>query len=192
MGVEHGVGEILQGNRVASALIFPSWPDSKFFAVQAGEPAFSLIPDMLVTGILASLFSVTFLVIVLLLPDRRFSQVLLLLLSVLMFLTGAGIFPPILAILVSLMAGRLDNPPSKWISRVPATVRPFFVRIWPWVFGLAIAFWVAMFPIIPSLAFFFNYTNDLLIYVILAGMFLFLGLANLSGKIRDMSNAFTN
>lgn len=186
MGVEHGIGEILQGFQKAPGLIFPSWPDSKFFAVQSGEPSFSLIPTMLITGIFASLFSVAFIITVLFLPDKRYSRTLMLVLSVLMFLTGSGIFPPILAFLLSLMAGRLSIQPSKWESRVPYPVRPLFARIWPWMFGLAVAFWVAMFPIIPSLAFFFNFTNEILIYSVLAGMFLFLFLANVSGKIRDI------
>jgi hypothetical protein len=190
MGVEHGVGEILQGFQEAPGLIFPSWPDSPFFAVQAGEPSFSLIPTMVITGIFASLFSVAFIITVLFLPDKRYSRALMLGLSVLMFLTGSGIFPPILAILISLMAGRLSIPPSRWKSRVPNAVRPFFVRFWPWIFGLAVACWVMMFPVIPSLAFFFHFSNDILIYTVLAGMFLFLILANVSGKIRDI--ALTN
>lgn len=192
MGVEHGVGEILQGSQKAPGMIFPSWPDSAFFAVQAGEPSFSLIPDMLVTGILASLFSVAYISTIVFLPDKRNSRALLLVLSVLMFLTGGGIFPPILAILISLMAGRLSIQPSRWKSPGPKSARPFFTRIWPWMFGLAVACWVTMFPVIPSLAFFFQITNDIFIYTVLAGMFLFLFLANESGKIRDIELSKTN
>jgi hypothetical protein len=29
-GVEHGIGEILQGNIAPSGIVFPSWPDRHF------------------------------------------------------------------------------------------------------------------------------------------------------------------
>ena len=38
-GVEHGVGEILQGNFVPDGILIRSWPQSAFFASLNGEPA---------------------------------------------------------------------------------------------------------------------------------------------------------
>ncbi len=192
MGVEHGVGEILQGSQKAPGMIFPSWPDSAFFAVQAGEPSFSLIPDMLVTGILASLFSVAYISTIVFLPDKRNSRALLLVLSVLMFLTGGGIFPPILAILISLMAGRLSIQPSRW-KKPWSKIRQAFlhanlaldVRPCRRLLGYDVSR-----DSFPRLL--FQITNDIFIYTVLAGMFLFLFLANESGKIRDIELSKTN
>lgn len=186
MGIEHGIGELLQGFEKAPGVIFPSWPDSPFFAIQAGEPSFSVIPIMMITGVLASLFSFAFIVMALFYPDKKFSTKFMLSLSILMFLCGSGIFPPVLAVMISLMAGRLHAPLSEWKSRVPYSFRPLLTGIWPWMFGLVIGCWITMFPVIPSLAYFFNYSNEVVIYLVLIGMFLFMFLANLSAKIRDI------
>jgi len=45
-GLEHGLGEILQGNATPPGIMFPSWPNSAFFSTLAGEPAMSIIPNL--------------------------------------------------------------------------------------------------------------------------------------------------
>jgi hypothetical protein len=61
-GIEHGIGEILQGNQAPNGIMFPSWPDSVFFRSVNGEPAMTIIPNLLVTGILAVIFSLIYLI----------------------------------------------------------------------------------------------------------------------------------
>jgi hypothetical protein len=65
MGIEHGIGEVLQGNRPTDSMFILSWPDSAFFEIMSGEPAMTIIPNYLITGFLAMLFSSTFLVVLL-------------------------------------------------------------------------------------------------------------------------------
>ena len=48
-GIEHGIGEILQGSITAPGIVFPSWPRSPFFRIVGGEPAMTIVPNMLVT-----------------------------------------------------------------------------------------------------------------------------------------------
>ncbi|MFN8568974.1 MAG: hypothetical protein U0Z44_15985 [Kouleothrix sp.] len=52
-GFEHGVGEIMQGNRVPAGIMIESWPDLAFFEIVSGEPAMTIVPNLLLTGILA-------------------------------------------------------------------------------------------------------------------------------------------
>ena len=49
-GVFHGIGEILQGNVAPNGIYIQAWP-----AMQAtsGEPAMTIVPNFLLTGILA-------------------------------------------------------------------------------------------------------------------------------------------
>ncbi len=61
-GLEHGIGEILQGNAVPSDIMFPSWPNAPFLSTMNSEPAMSIIPNFFVTGILAGLLSLIYLV----------------------------------------------------------------------------------------------------------------------------------
>ena len=56
-GVEHGIGEILQGNVAPEGLAIIAWPGSELFRVLGGEPAMTIVPSLLVTGILAILVS---------------------------------------------------------------------------------------------------------------------------------------
>jgi hypothetical protein len=52
-GASHGPGEILQGNMAPSGLVIEAWPE--LTALQ-GEPAMTIIPSFLITGILTVIF----------------------------------------------------------------------------------------------------------------------------------------
>src|SRR6266511_487450 len=62
-GVEHGIGEILQGDVAPAGTIIESWPGSEPFRVLAGEPAMTVVPNLLATGVLAVLSSLLLLVV---------------------------------------------------------------------------------------------------------------------------------
>ena len=51
---------MLQGNVAPEGIMILSWPDSEVFAILAGEPAMTIVPNLLITGILAILFSLLF------------------------------------------------------------------------------------------------------------------------------------
>jgi len=57
-GIEHGVGEILQGSVRPAGPVIESWPGSKAFEILGGEPALTVIPNLLVTGIVAVIVAV--------------------------------------------------------------------------------------------------------------------------------------
>jgi hypothetical protein len=63
MAIEHGIGEVLEGYRPTESVFILSWPNSAFFEIMSGEPAMTVIPNYLVTGLLAILFSSIFLVL---------------------------------------------------------------------------------------------------------------------------------
>ena len=58
-GVEHGIGEVLQGNTAPERVIILSWPE--WFTILAGEPAMTLVPSLFMAGILAIPVSLIFL-----------------------------------------------------------------------------------------------------------------------------------
>ncbi|MHB0874408.1 MAG: hypothetical protein ACYC5O_00035 [Anaerolineae bacterium] len=78
-GLEHGIGEVLQGNVVPEGMMIYSWPDSEFLSILAGEPAMTVVPNLLVTGILAIALSLVFLAAATVLVRWRHSGLLLLL-----------------------------------------------------------------------------------------------------------------
>ena len=118
MGIEHGIGEVLEGDRPTNGLLILSWPDSAFFEIMAGEPAMTIIPNYLLTGLLAILFSGAFLVLLVMPgPDRKAIMILFALL-ILMLLFGGGFGPPVLGTIAVLIACKRNSPLNTW-SRLP-------------------------------------------------------------------------
>jgi hypothetical protein len=145
-GVEHGIGEVLQGNVAPDGMAFESWPTSDAFRVLAGEPAMTIVPNLLVTGLLAVLISLAFLVWATAFVERRHGGLILVLLSVAMLLFGAGLSPPVLGVALGIAATRIGAPLGWWRTRVPAGARRFLATLWPWALGADVVAWLALFP----------------------------------------------
>ena len=79
-GLEHGIGEVLQGNTAPERVIIQSWPESEWFAILAGEPAMTLVPSLFMTGILAILVSLIFLAWAAMFAQRKHGGLVLILL----------------------------------------------------------------------------------------------------------------
>ena len=145
-GIEHGIGEVLQGDVAPRAVVIESWPESEVFRVLGGEPAMTIVPSLLVTGILAIAASLVFLVCAVTLVARRAIGPILISLSIGMLLVGAGFGPPLLGLVLGATATRVRTPPS-WIrTRLPAGVRAGLARLWPWCFAAALIAWLAVLP----------------------------------------------
>src|SRR5512134_3885556 len=99
MGIEHGIGEVLEGYRPTESVFILSWPNSAFFEIMSGEPAMTVIPNYLVTGLLAIIFSCIFLVVFVKSSHDGKAIIILLVLLILMLLAGGGFGPPILGII---------------------------------------------------------------------------------------------
>lgn len=147
-GLVHGVGEVLQGSRAPGGIGFESWTQGRIASNLGGEPAISVVPDLLITGILtigASLAVVAWAARYL---DHRYAGRVLAALSVLMLLVGGGIGPPVLGLLAAMAAGgaHLSRDPG-WIrGRLGRTLAP----AWPTLFWVCIA--DATFLVLGSLA----------------------------------------
>src|SRR5512133_1654959 len=50
-GVEHGIGGLLQGPGKPGSVVIQSWPDTRAFAPLSGEPAMTMVPDLVVAGV---------------------------------------------------------------------------------------------------------------------------------------------
>jgi hypothetical protein len=120
-GVEHGVGEVLQGPGRPEGLVIESWPDAAAFEVLSGEPAMTVVPDLQVTGVLAILVGLTVAVWSIWFVGRRRGGLVLIGLSVLLLLVGGGLFPPLMGIALGAVASRMGRdaarPPRPWRRR---------------------------------------------------------------------------
>ncbi len=162
-GLEHGAGEILQGSVAPDGIMILSWPDAPFFRNLGGEPAMTLVPNLLLTGILAVVVSLALLLWSLLFVQRKHGGWVMILLSIALLLVGGGIFPPVIGILVGGVATRINAPSSSSKARRSTGFRRFLVRLWPFSYAICILTWFAMFPA----AYFFGEQSPLVIVAVL-------------------------
>lgn len=191
-GMEHGIGEILQGDIAPGSVMILSWPESPFFRILNGEPAMTLIPNLLFTGILAVIVSLVFMVWAVWYAQRKHGGLVLILLSLLMLLVGGGIFPPVLGIVTGAAATRMHAPLGWWSAHLPQGARRFLAALWPWSLGACLLAWLGMIPGVPALNFFFGIDNPDLIWDLLACMFGFLILSGIAGFARDSGGQIRN
>lgn len=90
----HGFFEILQGNvPVKIGRIMAIGPAHRFWEF-GGEPALTIIPNYLVTGILTVIISVCLFVWAFLFIDKKYNLLWIILLTISMLLFGGGLAPP--------------------------------------------------------------------------------------------------
>lgn len=144
-GIEHGLGEVLQGNVAPPGIVFQSWPNSALFSILNGEPAMSIVPNLLVTGILAMIMSSIFLVWAAVFIEKRHGGLILILLSIAVLLVGGGFGPFLLGLVLGLAATRINAPLPGWGNHIPAGLRQLLDSLWPWLYGADLIAWLTLF-----------------------------------------------
>jgi len=105
-GASHGPGEMLQGNIAPNGLVIEAWPE---LTALAGEPAMTIIPSFLVTGILTIIFGLIVAVWAAKFVHRKNGGLVLILLSIIMLLVGGGLFPPIFGVAAGIIGTRIKS-----------------------------------------------------------------------------------
>ncbi|HOI71683.1 MAG TPA: hypothetical protein PLC38_05290 [Methanobacterium sp.] len=105
-GVFHGVGEILQGNTGTNAIYIQAWP---VMQATSGEPAMTLIPNFLITGVLAVIIGIIVTIWAAAFIERKHGGLILILLTIIMLLFGGGIIPPIIGIAGGIIGTRINK-----------------------------------------------------------------------------------
>jgi hypothetical protein len=84
-----------------------------------------------------------------------------------LLLVGGGIFPPILGILIGVIATRIQMPVRS--SRIGGSDGFLYLlaKIWPWSYVACILAWLALIPGIPIVSFFFGVDHPTFILIIL-------------------------
>jgi hypothetical protein len=109
-GATHGPGEILLGNVAPSELVFKAWPG---LSALGGEPAMSVVPNFIVTGVLTILVGVLIALWAGKFVERRMGGLMLALLSVVLQLVGGGIVPPFFGVAAGILGMILNYKASK-------------------------------------------------------------------------------
>ena len=103
-GASHGPGEMLQGNIAPDGLVIEAWPE---LAVLAGEPAMTIIPSFLITGVLTLIVGLIVAVWAAKFVQKKNGGLVLILLSIIMLLVGGGLFPPLFGVAAGIIGTRI-------------------------------------------------------------------------------------
>ena len=144
-GLEHGWFEFLQGNTHIPSLAFPSWglpcvPEEIWHSC---EPAMSIIPNFLITGILAMLLSLALIVWAGWFVQRKHGGWVQMAISVLLLLFGGGFSPPIIAFVGGIAGTQINRS----LSGQPARLTRFTARLWPWSLVIFVGWTLGQFPV---------------------------------------------
>jgi hypothetical protein len=142
VGVEHGLGAIEQGAEAPPGLVFRSWPDAAAFDALGGEPALTLVPNLLLTGVLAVLISVAIGVWTIWGAHHPRWGAGLMALSILQLVCGGGFGPPVIGLVGGLLATRVGHTYTTSGGRATKLA----ARLWPWPLVLAVASFLMLVP----------------------------------------------
>lgn len=179
-GIIHGCFEILQGNTAPSSLLSEAIGPSQRFWEYGTLHALTIIPNYLVTGILALSIGILVVIWARVYVQTKYGAVVLMMLTIILFLVGGGFAPIFTAILASFTAALIGKPMMWWRKLLPGSVLNFLAKIW----SVSLVAFVALFFISVAIAIFgwpltaffdadttLNYLNTLS-YLMLGLMFL--------------------
>ena len=150
-GLEHGYFEILQGSVRPEGLMIvsigpPCVPEEIW---NACEPAMTILPNFLITGILSVILSLLVLVWSAAFVQRKHGGTVLMLLSLALLLFGGGIFPPVIGIAGGAAGTQINKPLPQ---RSPGRALRLAAKLWPWPLVIFMAWSLGQFLV----GYFFN------------------------------------
>jgi hypothetical protein len=129
-GVNHGIFEILQGNTPTNGIVINAIGEAQQFWVEGHEPAFSVVPNYLLTGIMSVFVGLAIVIWTIWFLPTKHGRSVFLGLFVLSFLVGGGIGQVFFFLPAWAFATRMDKPLSWWRKVLPPIIRPFLSRLW--------------------------------------------------------------
>ena len=137
-GIMHGPGEILQGNVTPDGIFINSWTLEPIATNVGGEPAMTIIPNLLLSGVLTILVSLSVLIWAAFFIEKRHGGLVLIILSFLMLLVGSGFAPPLVGLFAGISGLGINGSVPRWYASLPEKIRKGLVTIWPWLFVVCV------------------------------------------------------
>jgi len=136
----HGIFEVLQGNTpVKSGRILAISPAHRMWEF-GGEPALTIIPNYLITGIVSIVISVSVFIWAIAFIDKRHNLSGLIVLTILMLLFGGGLAPPTFMLLAIITTIFIKRPLQFCVSTFIGKRLKSLTILWPWTLYLLFAF----------------------------------------------------
>ena len=128
--INHGFFEILQGNKPTNGFLINAIGEAHRFWPEGTEPAFTLIPNFMLTGIAAILIGLAIIVWSIWYLPTKHGRTVFLGLFILSFLVGGGIGQAFFFIPAWAFATRMGKPLTWWGKALPRKIWPFLSKLW--------------------------------------------------------------
>lgn len=143
LGTAHGIFEILQGTVATGGVMINAIgaPCQAEAVWHACLPAMTLVPNFLVTGALAVLFSLLTVVWAAFFVGRKRGGLVLILLSITMLLIGGGFIAPFVGLIAGVAGTKINAPFTWWRTHLPGNASRLLAKLWPWLL-IAYFLWI--------------------------------------------------
>ena len=135
-GMSHGFFEVLQGNVPTGGMFIPAIGEAQKMWQHGNEYAFSLIPNFLITGIVAMLLSLAIVVWSIGFTHKKHGSTILFLLFVLLLLVGGGVAQIVFFPFICLVSSRINQPLKWWRKVLPVKIHQPLGKLWPWCLAI--------------------------------------------------------
>jgi hypothetical protein len=131
-GMSHGFFETLQGNSPTGGMFISAIGEVHRMWPHGNEYAFTVIPNFLVTGILAMILSLAIMIWSVGFVHKKNGPLIFLLLFILLFLVGGGIAQIVFFTLTWAVSTRINKPLTWWRKVLPERGRRVLSKLWLW------------------------------------------------------------
>jgi len=129
-GINHGIFEILQGNTPTNNLVINAIGEAQRFWIEGTEPAFTIVPNFMLTGILSILVGLALVIWSIWFLPTKHGRSVYLGLFILSFLVGGGIGQVFLFLPSWAFATRMGKTLTWWRKILPRSIWPFLSSLW--------------------------------------------------------------
>jgi hypothetical protein len=129
-GVNHGIFEIMQGNTSTDGLVINAIGEAQQFWVEGHEPAFSVISNFMLTGILSVIVGLAIVIWSIWFLPTKHGRSVYLGLFILSFLVGGGIGQVFFFLPAWAFATRMGKPLTWWRKVLPRSIWPLLSSLW--------------------------------------------------------------
>lgn len=129
-GIAHGLFEVLQGSVATNGFIIDAIGPSERIWLYGNEPAFTVIPNFLATGIAATSVGIAIIIWSAAFMHTRHASTIFLLLFILLFLVGGGIAQILFFLIGWGMSTRIHKPLDWWRRVLSVKIRASIATLW--------------------------------------------------------------
>jgi hypothetical protein len=129
-GIIAGIFEILQGNNAPDGFLISTIGSNYLMADDFTYFAVTIIPNFLLTGILAVIVSCLIVIWSIAFVHKKYGVLVLFILSIAQMLVG-GAWVIDLAIITCILATRIDKPLNWWRSHLPENIQLWLTKLFP-------------------------------------------------------------